>query len=160
MTKVKKFSEKLWIKLEIRHLYGKLNTFNKELFKMHLELYKIFSFIELEEILYGFGENYVNKKLKNLNYKLLGKLEKLSKKGNIRVGNKKSSEEGFAQRVVNLTEVTFTEDKQKLLDKCLKYAPPVGINREKTLVECGVIVEKMENEDTKKQMRYKLKEIV
>ena len=35
-TKVKKFSEKLWIKLEIRHLYGKLNTFNKELFKRHL----------------------------------------------------------------------------------------------------------------------------
>ena len=62
--------------------------------------------------------------------------------------------------MVNLTEVTFTEEEQKLLDKCLKYAPPVGINREKALVECEVIVEKIENEDTKKQMRYELKEIV
>ena len=58
---MKKLSEKLWLKLKNKHLYEKLNTFNKKLYKMHLELLKIFFFIEIEEMLHRFVEEYVNR---------------------------------------------------------------------------------------------------
>ena len=57
--KVKEQSEKLWIKLEIRSLYGLINRYNRELYDRHIELLRIYSYVELEEILYNFGLGYV-----------------------------------------------------------------------------------------------------
>ena len=116
--KVEKLSERLWLKMEIFkplwkwNLYGKLNTFNKELYKRYLELYKIFSFIEIEEMLHAFGEDYVNRRLKNKNEKLQMKSDKLLKQ-KINTDNKRNRKDNFAERVVNLTKITFTEDEQK-----------------------------------------------
>ena len=41
--KVKEQSEKLWIKLEIRSLYGLINRYNRELYDRHIELLRIYS---------------------------------------------------------------------------------------------------------------------
>ena len=68
--KVKEQSEKLWIKLEIRSVYGLINRYNRELYDRHIELLRIYSNVELEEILYNFGLWYVEKKLEKKNKKL------------------------------------------------------------------------------------------
>ena len=69
--KVKDQSEKLWIKLEIRWLYGLVNRYNKELYYRHMELLEIYSFVEVEEILYNFGIRYVERILEKKNSKLV-----------------------------------------------------------------------------------------
>lgn len=121
-------SEKLWIKLEIKALYGMLNRYNKELYYRHLELYREFSFIELEEILYTFGNVYITNKLKKKNLNLRKKLDKL-------VCSRRNKEEtnteiDYRKGVVNLTDTSFDKAEKALLAKGLKYSPPSEIDKE------------------------------
>ena len=44
-------SVQLWVKQEIKYLYQQLNTYNKKLLKMHIELHQKYNYIEIEEIL-------------------------------------------------------------------------------------------------------------
>lgn len=157
--KVKAISERLWVRLEIRHLYGKLNRYNRELVYKHLELYKMFSFIELEQILYEFGDRYINGKLESKNKKLQLKLEKLLKDKE-KTDNKRKKIGNYAERVVNFSDVNFTLEEQELLEKGLKYAPPSSINREEMIVECEKITEKIADEEHKKQIRHEVSDII
>ena len=56
------------------------------------------------------------------------KLDKLLKQ-KVSTDNKRNRKDNFEERVDNLIKITFTEDEQKLLEKSLRYAPPVSISR-------------------------------
>lgn len=157
--KVKAHSEKLWLRLEIKNLYAKVNKYNKDLLYKHLELYKIYSFMELEEILYGFGLRYMNGKLEKRNTKLEMKLRKLiEEKDKARLKWKK--EGNYVQRLVNFSDVQFCKEENDLLAKGLKYAPQISLNREKALIECEIIADRVEGEENKKQLRYEVSNII
>lgn len=63
-------------------------------------------------------------------------------------------------RVVNFSDIKFMAEKQKLLEKVLKCAPPLSINREKQITECETFTENIVNEETKKCVRHKVSNIV
>ena len=51
--------------------------YKRQLYDRPIELLRIYSYVELEEILYNFGLGYVEKKLENKNKKVVDKLNKL-----------------------------------------------------------------------------------
>ena len=53
--------------------------------------------------------------------------------------------------MVNLTEVTFNTEETEMLAKGLKYASPPELNQEKTIIECESIIQKLGNENDKKE---------
>ena len=156
--RVKYSAERTWIKIGIKTLYGKLNKHNKEMYELHKKLYTIYQYIEIEEILNEFGENYIKKKLGNHREKINNKLNKLieNKAKEVKI----TEEMKFAEKVINQSTTTFTEEEYKILGKSLKYIPHTNINKENTLIECEEIIEKMKNEDDKKQIRSEIKEII
>ena len=95
-------------------------------------------------------EERLNKKLKKL---IEGTRNKNKEKG-------KEKEIKFAEKLLNLTETKFTENEHKLLGKSLKYATKTNIDKENTIIECEEIIDKIKNEETKKQLRSEVKEIV
>lgn len=154
--KVKAYSESMWIKTEIKYLYSQLNKYNKEVYNKYWQLWQQYSFLEIEEIVYGFGEDYINNKVKKREVTIKKKLDKLIKDN---MQNERNNNT-YAQRVVNLTEVQFNEEEVELLEKGLKYAPPKKINKEDVLIECESIIGRMENEDDKKRIRFEVSKIV
>ena len=47
-----------------------------------------------------------------------------------------------------------------MLAKGLKYAPPPELNQEKTIIECESIIQKLENENDKKRIRWEVGNVV
>lgn len=159
--KVKKLSEKIWIKEAIKNLYKQVNIYNKQLLWMHMELYQKYDYIEIEEILHKFGDKYINMKLEKRNRKIKDKLwrwkSKIEKEMNrdddeidIKVGD----------RIVNLTNVKFNTEETQVLEKCLKYTPQEKVNDEELLIQCESIIGKEKEEPIKKQMRFEVSRIV
>lgn len=156
--RVKCIAERTWIKMGIKRLYGKLNKHNKDMYELHKKLYTKYHYIEIEEILNKFGENYIKKKLGNHRERINEKLNKLLKNKN--KDKQKTDKITFAEKVINLTTSTFTEEEYEILGKCMKYIPHRNINKENTLIECEMIIERMENEEDKKQIRSDIKNII
>ena len=156
--KVKEQSEKLWVKLEIRSLYSLVNKYNKQLLSRHMELLEIYTHEEIEEIIYNFGKEYIENKMKKRSKVLEEKLNKLIKKK----GKEKTNliKYDYNKRVVNLTNVIFNDEEKELLGKGLKYAPPPTINQEETIIECETIIQKLKNEEDKKQIRGQISSLV
>lgn len=109
--------------------------------------------------MYEFGLGYINAKLENRNKKLQVKLSKLlEEKENTRP--KWKTEGNYAQRIVNFSDVRFNKEENDLVGKGLKYAPPTRINKEKALIECEIIADRVEGEENKKQIRYEVSNII
>lgn len=59
---MKTIAEKIWIKLEIKDLYIKINMYNKELYQLHQKLCTNYDYVEIEEMRKEFWEKYIEKK--------------------------------------------------------------------------------------------------
>lgn len=149
----------MWIKMEIRALYSQLNKCNKEVYNKYWELREGYGFIEIEEILYGRGMEYINKKVAKRENIIKKKLDRLTKDNKQNKGNI-NKENRYADRIINLSDVKFNKEEMELLGKGLKYVPLKRINKEEVLIQCESIIGRMEKEEDKKCIRHEISNIV
>ena len=157
--KVKITSEILWVKTEIKALYGQLNKLNRDVYNKYWELREQYSFIEIEEILYTFGVEYINRKVEKRKNVIKKKLERLINDNNQCHGNK-NIKMRYAERVVNISGVEFNKEETEILGKGLKFAIRKRINKEEILIQCESIIGRMKEEEHKKRIRYEISNIV
>lgn len=120
-------SQKLWLKLELKHLYGKLSRIEIEAYELHLSLTKQMHSIDFDNLLSTIHDEmdprYANKKLK-----LNKKLDKLKNEKFVnereRVKKLKTGiDTSQISFVTNLSTQSFTNDEMEILQKGLKFTP-------------------------------------
>lgn len=109
----------------------------------------------MENIIYELGFRYTENKLEKENKNVTNKLNKLIEKE-----EEKREWVDRDKRIVNLTDIIFNTEETELLEKGLKYTPPPEFNEENMIIECESIIQKLESENDKKQMRWRISNVV
>jgi hypothetical protein len=109
---------KLRIKNEIKFLYSKKQHLNKTLYKLHLENAK-----QWRQLWNTIHNNITEKAEMRMRIKYTNLNNKIHKLEHNNTGNKARQEHNdtFQERMINLTNTTFTDEELQLLNKGLKY---------------------------------------
>uniref|UniRef100_A0A8D9BBF2 Nicotine oxidoreductase n=1 Tax=Cacopsylla melanoneura TaxID=428564 RepID=A0A8D9BBF2_9HEMI len=157
--KVKQQSEILWIKYSLQDQHGKVDRLNKDSYKLHLELANTCNteqFDGLYNIIIDNTEEMTSKKTKTI----IKKMNQLRNKYNILNQNNHSTECNeeirFADKLKNLSNVSFTVEEETLLRKGLKFTVEDKKDKylENILVDSEVILEStVMDQEEKNNMR-------
>lgn len=125
-----KSSMKLWLKLELKYLYGKLSRIEEDAFKTHWHLVKVLNEYELDSLLratidesdeidcsFAHKREKLNKKFEKL------KNEKFIKERIERERTKSGITIEPVNSVKNLSNQSFTNEEMSVLQKGLKFSP-------------------------------------
>jgi len=150
-----KQSQILRIKNEIQDLYGIINNINKTLLEKYFHLSKFLIPSQFDEYINLYGEEYIEKKVKNKTRPLKTKLEKLKNNSKKEV---LKNEYEFAPRTVNLSQIKFNKDEEEILNKGNKFNTTEILNKQKLeelAVNCEQIIQRTKNQN-KDEIRTKI----